>query len=172
MGYVDRQAMKALGESLEVLTGQKGGRYHHRNLAPGHGGNESCTKCHFRLAEPNVAANQPIHRPPRRQIVKNRIDRRKLIVRFLVGESRRELVVDAFRCFHHRRGLESALSCCLDQAVGDFQNALLELGLTCLPGTATELVELGFLVFRAIAGQKLNVFNRKIEFVATGILKF
>ena len=60
---VDRKALEALGEGLEVLARQQRRRHHDRDLLAVHGGDEGGAQRHLGLAEADVAADQPVHRP-------------------------------------------------------------------------------------------------------------
>src|SRR5690606_41399555 len=62
---IDRKAGETLTEGAEVLTRQQRGWHHHCHLKAFHCGEERSAKCNFRLAEPNVAANEPVHWPAR-----------------------------------------------------------------------------------------------------------
>ena len=92
-----RQAGEALGEGAEVLARQQRGRHHHRDLLAGHRGDEGGAQRHLGLAEADIAADQPVHRPAGGQIVEHVARWRCLVLGLLVGEARRELVVDALR---------------------------------------------------------------------------
>ena len=59
-----RIAAQPLGEGLEMLAGQQRRRHHDRDLLAVHGGGEGGAQRHFGFAETDVAANEPVHRPP------------------------------------------------------------------------------------------------------------
>ena len=69
-----RQAREALGEGLEVLARQQRGRHHHRDLLAGHHGDEGGAQRHLGLAEADIAADQPVHRPAGGEIVQHGVD--------------------------------------------------------------------------------------------------
>jgi hypothetical protein len=54
-----------------MLARQQGGRHHHRDLLPAHGGDEGGAQRHLGLAEADIAADQPVHRPARGQILEH-----------------------------------------------------------------------------------------------------
>ena len=58
---------QAVGEGLGVLARQQRRRHHHRHLLAVHRGDEGGAQRHFGLAEADVAADQPIHRPAGRR---------------------------------------------------------------------------------------------------------
>src|SRR3546814_1135064 len=57
------------------------------HLHPRHRGNESGPQRHFRLAKADIAADEAIHGPSRRQILDHIVDDAVLIVGFLIGEA-------------------------------------------------------------------------------------
>ena len=66
------------------------------------------------------------------------------------------------------------MPCCgdLDEPRRHLENALAHPRLAPLPGNAAQFVELDGGILRAIARQKLEIFDRQKEFVAIGIMKF
>ena len=58
-----RQAAQAVGKGLGVLAREQGRRHHDRDLLAVHRGDEGGAQRHLGLAEADVAADQPIHRP-------------------------------------------------------------------------------------------------------------
>ena len=60
---LDRQAGEALREGLEMLAREQRGRHDDRHLHAVHGGDEGGAQRHLGLAEADVAADQPVHRP-------------------------------------------------------------------------------------------------------------
>ena len=113
---VDREAAKALGEGLHVLAREQRRRHHDRDLLAAHRGNEGGAQRHLGLAEADIAADQPIHRPSRREIVEHGVDRGLLVVRFLIGEAGAELVVRPDRRGEARGFAQLPLGRDLDQA--------------------------------------------------------
>ena len=69
-----RQAGEALREGLEVLARQQRRRHHDRHLEAFHRRDEGGAQRHLGLAEADIAADQPVHRPAERQIVEHRVD--------------------------------------------------------------------------------------------------
>ena len=86
---------QALGESLGVLARQQRRRHHDGDLLAVHGGDEGGAQRHFGLAEADVAADQPVHRPAGIEIVEHCADGGELVVGLLVGKAGAELVVEA-----------------------------------------------------------------------------
>ena len=60
---LDRQAGEAFGERAEMLARQQRRRHHHGDLRAGHRGDEGGAQRHLGLAEADIAADQPVHRP-------------------------------------------------------------------------------------------------------------
>ena len=69
-----RETAEALGEGLEMLPRQKRRRHHDRDLLSFHDREESRPKRHFRLAEADVAADEPVHRPALGEVFGDRVD--------------------------------------------------------------------------------------------------
>jgi hypothetical protein len=77
---------EALGKGLEMLARQQRRRHHHGHLNPGHGRDEGRAQRHLGLAEADIAADQPVHRPPRGRssITRSIAD---LVFGLLIGEA-------------------------------------------------------------------------------------
>ncbi len=133
---------------------------------PGEHGKQAGAKRHFRLAEADIAADQPVHRLAAGEIVEHGVDAGLLVLGFLVGKARREFVVDAVGRGQHRGLMQRAHGGDLDQLLGDVADALLQSGFARLPGHAAKLVELNAGFVGAIAAQELDVLDRQIELVA------
>ena len=78
-----------------MLARQQRRRHHDGDLQAVHGGDERGAQRDFGLAEADVAAHEPVHRPARAEIVEHRVDAGRLVLGLLVGEARDELVVGA-----------------------------------------------------------------------------
>ena len=161
---------KRVGEGLEVLAREQRRRHDDGHLLAGHGGDEGGAQRHLGLAEADVAADQPVHRPAGGEIVEHVVDGASLVLGLLVGEAGAELVVEALRrrsapapSFIGARGGD------LDQLRGHVADALLEPRLARLPGDAAELVERDLGLLGAVARQQLDVLDRQVELVAAGI---
>ena len=103
-----REAAEALGEGLGVLARQQRGRHHHRHLLAVHRRDEGGAQRHLGLAEADVAADQPVHRPAGGEIVEHGVDRGLLVLGLLVGEAGAELVVEPVLDRELRRLAQSA----------------------------------------------------------------
>ena len=80
-----------------MLARQQGGRHDDRDLAAGHRGDKRGAQRDLGLAKTDIAADQPIHRPPRGHVGQGVGDRVQLILGFGIGEARREFLVEPFR---------------------------------------------------------------------------
>ena len=167
----DRQALKALAERPEVLPRQQRRRHHERDLQSVHCRDERGTNGDFGLAETDVAADEAVHGLARRQIGKHGVDARRLIFRLFVREARDELVKGPSGRYQHGRFPHRPKRRDLDQLVGDLAQTLLEPCLAGLPADAAEPVELSISLIRAIARQKLDVFDGQKQLVAAGVVK-
>ena len=96
----DRKAAVAVAERLKVLAGQQRGRHEDRRLAAVLDRLEHRPQRHLGLAEPDVAADQAVHRPVRLHVGLHVSDRPELVGRLHVRERRLELVLP------HRVGRE------------------------------------------------------------------
>ena len=120
------------------------------------------------LAEADVAAHQPVHRPAGGQIVERRLDRALLVRRLLIGKAGAEFVVEAFRDGEARRGVHHPLRGDADELAGHLAHALLQPRLARLPTCSAKPVELAGL--RAVARQELEIFDRQEQPVAAGVV--
>ena len=168
-----RKAAEALGEGLGVLARQQRGRHHHRHLLAVHRRDEGGAQRHLGLAEADVAADQPVHRPAGGEIVEHRVDRGLLVLGLLVGEAARRTRRRA-PCADRkpRRLAQLALGRDLDQLVGDLADAVLQPRLARLPAGAAEPVELDAGLLGAVARQQLDVLDRQVQLGALGVVDF
>ena len=154
-----RQTLEALAECLEMLPRQQRRRHDDRDLQTIHRCDERGPQRHFRFAEADVAADQPVHRLAGGEIGQHRVDAGSLILRLFVREARDELVVSSMRRHQYRRFAQRSQSSNLDQLVGDVAQPFLQPRLARLPGKATKPVELSIPAFAAVARQKLDVLD-------------
>ncbi len=92
-----REAAEALSEGMEMLAGQERGWHHNGHLLARQHGEKRRSERHFGLAEADIAADQPIHRPAAGKIIEHGVDARGLVLGLLIREARRELVINAVR---------------------------------------------------------------------------
>ena len=164
----DRQAGEALAEDARVLAGEQRRRHDDRGLLRVDRRGEGGAQRHLRLAEADVAADEPVHRPAGAEVVERRLDRALLVLRLVIGKAGAEFVVEAVGHGEARRGLGHALGGDADELAGHLAHALLQPRLARLPPGPAELVELARL--RAVARQKLQVLDRQEQPVAAGVV--
>ena len=78
---------EAVLEGLGVLFGQKSRRTENRHLFAAHHGHEGGAKGHFGFAKAHVAADETVHGTARRHVFEDGLDSRRLIGRFVKGET-------------------------------------------------------------------------------------
>ena len=159
-----RQTGEALGERAEMLPRQQRRRHHHRDLPARHRGDEGRAQRHLGLAKADIAADQPVHRPPRRQILQHIGDRARLVVGLGEREARTELVPGALARRHDRGVADLARRGDADELVRHVADALLHPRLARLPGDAAQLVQRHALRLAAEARQHLDVLDRQEQF--------
>src|SRR3546814_20513214 len=84
---VDVEAFEAFDEIGEMLAREQRGRTYKRDLNPRHRGDEGGAERDLGLAEPDVAADEPVHRAARRYAGDHVASRALIIVVFLIWES-------------------------------------------------------------------------------------
>ena len=167
---IHREAAKALGEGLEMLARQQRGRHDDCDLLAADRGDKGRAQGHFRLAESDVAANQPVHRPAGAEILDGGIDGGKLVVGLLVGKTGAEFVIGARPDREPRRLAQLPLGRDLDQLAGDLADAALHARLARLPIAAAQPVELDARFLRAVARQQIDVLHRQEQLGAFGVM--
>ena len=85
-----REVAVAVAERVPVLLGEDRGRDEHQHLLAGHRDRERRSEGDLGLAVPDIAADEPVHRARRLEILFDRLDRACLILRLAVGELRLE----------------------------------------------------------------------------------
>ena len=82
----DREVAIALAESVPVLLGEDRRRAEDERLLPVHGDRERGAHADLGLAEADVAADEPVHRVRRLEILLDRLDRTRLVLGLPVGK--------------------------------------------------------------------------------------
>ena len=164
------RSLEALAERRVMLARQQRRRHHHRHLLAVHRRHEGGAQRHLGLAESDIAADQPVHRPARLQILEHRLRWRRADPRFPHrGSGRRTRHRGPSGGGSTSPDRSSPRRGSADQLVGNLPHPLLELGLAGLPGAAAQPVELDPGLVRAEARQKLDVLDRQEQPVAAGI---
>ena len=126
-----------------MLFGQYRRRYEHGHLRPRLGDLEGRPHRHFRLAEADVATEQPIHGPRPLQIGADRLDGRELVRRLIEGKRILEAVLPGCVGREGRAGAAFPSGLQLDHVGGHVGNGPLDRRLLPLPETAPHFRELG-----------------------------
>ena len=166
----DGQALEALREILVVLARQQRRRRDDGHLPAVDGRAKGGAQRDLGFAKADIAAHQTIHRAPGSEIVEHGVDRARLILGLVIGKARAKFVVETFGRDKLGRLLQHALRRDRDQALGHFANAVLHAGLAALPAGAAQTIERYLRVLGAVARQKLDVFDGKIELVPAGVM--
>ena len=167
----DRQMREARREILMMLAGEKRRRHDHRHLLAFDRSGEGRAQRNLGLAKADIAADKPVHRPAGRHIFQHRVDRSLLVIGLVIRKARAEFGIKTFRRHQFRRGFGLPCGGDFDEPRRHFENALAHFRLALLPGDAAEFVEFDGGIFRAIARQKLEIFDRQKQFVAIGIMQ-
>ncbi len=167
----DAEFGEAPREGLHVLAHQNGRGCHEGHLPSGqhrHGGGP---QRHLGLAEPDVADHQPIHRPPRREIVDHGRDRLGLIRGRREAKAGREgLVRPGRRLERRRRGLGAGAGQCDERSRGLGDLACDPLA-SLRPGVAVEPVEPDGVAGGAVAPQAVERFDGRQEIGLLGVIE-
>ena len=169
---IDREAAETLGKGLAVLPRQQRGRHHDRDLLAVERDRKRRAQRHLGLAEADVAADQPVHRPAAFEVLQRGVDGAELVLGLLIGEARAELVIDMRLHRHFRRFVQMPLGRDLDQFAGDLADAVLQLRLARLPAAAAEPVQFDIGVVGAVARQQFDVLDRQEQLCFGGIMQF
>ncbi len=87
---------EAASEIAVMLAREQRRRHDDRDLLAVDRGGEGGAQRDLGLAEADIAADEPIHRPARGHIVEHRLDRGELILRLVIGKAGAEFVVEPF----------------------------------------------------------------------------
>ena len=166
----DRQAGEAVVENLRMLARKQGRRNDDRGLLAVDRRGEGGAQRDLGLAEADVAADEPVHRPAGGEVVERRLNRALLVRRLLIGKAGAEFVVEALGDGEARRGVGHALRGDADELARHLAHALLEARFARLPARPAELIELARL--RTVARHELEILDRQEQPVAAGIVEF
>ena len=155
-----------------MLARQQRRRHDHGHLLAADRRDEGRAQRHFRLAEADIAADQPVHRTAGAEVLDGRVDGGELIVGLLVRESGAELVIGARADGQARRLAQLPLGRDLDQFARNLADAALHARLARLPVAAAEPVEIDGCFLRAVTRQQIDVFDRQKELGAVGVVDF
>ena len=170
LGKLHRQVGEAIGEGLEVLLGQQCGRHEHRDLLAVGERDERRAQRDLGLAEADVAADEPVHRLARDEILDHRLDRAGLVGRFLEREPRGEGLV-VVQIETERVSLaRGALGVEVEQFGRGVVRALRGLALRLVPLAAAEFVQWRRLGRgAAVAADDVQARDRDVELGVVGV---
>ncbi len=169
--HFQRPAGKPLREGVVMLAREDGGRRDDGDLHPAHGGDKGPAQGNLGLAETDIAADQPVHGPAGGEIAQHIVNRVELVVGFLIGEARGELLIEAMTGIGDLALLQETLRRDLHQLGGHLQDALLGLRLSGLPTGPAKLVEHASGILAAIAADEVDILHRQEDPVAAGIFQ-
>ena len=153
-----------------MLLGQHGSGAEHGDLPAVHRDPKRRAHRDLGLAEPHVAADQPVHRLAFFEVDQHVLDRASLVVGLFEGEGGLELGVGAIGGRQHGAGVRRALRVELQELVGHLLDRRANLGLLAREGATAELVELRV---RALPGEFLDAAqprDRQKELVVAPVL--
>src|SRR3712207_5784601 len=101
-----------------MLAGKERRGNHYGDLHAVHGRDEGGAQCHLRLAETDVAADEPVHRPAGGEVGEDVLDGAELVRGFREGKAGDEALVLRPRWYELRRGFRLPLPRERDEAAG------------------------------------------------------
>jgi hypothetical protein len=155
-----------------MLTRQQRGRHHHRHLYPFIAAMKAARSATSVLPKPTSPQTSRSIGFSRRQIVTHPLDRSHLVFGLVIGEAGRKLVVKAFRAPQCRRGRMCRSAAMRIRPSAMSSRRFFSRALRACQATAAEPVELHFGAVRAVAGEKLDVFDRQEQLGIAGIVQF
>ena len=162
----DREVAVALAEGVPVLLREDRRRREHQRLPAVDGDRERGADGDLGLAEADVAADEPVHRARRLEILLHRLDRRCLVGRLAVRELRLEPLEPLVREVEAIALARLALRVERDQLAGELLHRLARARLEQLPRLAAELRERRRLRVGAdVAGDLADLLVRDVEAV-------
>ena len=138
-----REVAVALAERVPVLLREHRRRHEHQHLLAGDGDRERGAQRDLGLAEADVAADEPVHRARRLEVLLDRLDRARLVLGLAVRELRLEPLDPLLLDVVGDAGPRLALRVELQQLAGHLAQVLAGAGLEVVPGLAAELRERG-----------------------------
>src|ERR1700722_2101312 len=125
LANVDRKAGEALTKVLGMLTSQQSRRRDDCRLLAIDRRGEGGAQRDLGLTEADVAAHQPVHWSAGGQVVQRRLNRARLVRRFVVGKAGAKFVVQAFWGSEAGRRMRHALRSDADEFARHLAHALL-----------------------------------------------
>jgi hypothetical protein len=166
----DRVAGETLAEGLVVLGGEQRRRHQDCYLLAVLHRLESGAYRHLRLAEPDVAADQPVHRPRLFHVGFHLGDSLQLVGRLVVGERLLELALPGRVSCESVPGRADPLLVEDHQLLGDLPDRAAHPGLRALPFGAVEPVQRGALA-AGVRAEQVHLVGRYVQLVAALVLE-
>ena len=138
-----REVAEAVAEGLQVLLREDGRRREHQHLAPAARDLERGAQRDLGLPEADVAADQPVHRAVRLEVVLDGLDRARLVLGLRVGERGLEPRHPALVADVRLARARLPLGVQREQLAGELVDGDPRARLERLPGLAAELGERG-----------------------------
>ena len=167
-----RERREALGKRRPVLLGQHRRRHQHRDLQAVRYRLEGGAERDLRLAVPDVAGDEAVHRPARFHVALGILDRPKLVRRLLEPERRLELALprrvrpERVAAGHRALGVEA------QQPFGHLAQRGAHRLFHALPGRAPQAVEPRGVGVRAeVFRDAIQTLDRQVETVGLGVLE-
>ena len=154
-----------------MLPCEQGGRRDDRDLLAVHRRDEGGAQGDLRLAEADIAADEPVHRAPAFEIVQHIGDGTILIVGFLPREAVDELVVACPIGGQDRRLAKCARRGGFHQLARDCADTLAQLRAAFLPRLAAQPVELHRFFAAAVPGEDVDILDRDEQLVSAAIFQ-
>ena len=161
----ERQVGEPLAEGAEVLLGEDRRRHQHHHLLAVGGGLDRGAQRDLGLAEADVAADQPVHRPLRLHVALDRLDRFELVGGLAVGEGglHRDLPLAVGREGVALAG--AALGVEVEQLAGEGAGGSARARLHVLPALAAERRERRFAAGADVAAQLRQLVGGDVDAV-------
>ena len=121
---VEREVAEAFAERVPVLLGEDRRRAEHEDLPAVDGDGEGGPDGDLGLAEADVTADEPVHRPRRLEVFLDGLDRPCLVVGLAVGERRLEPFEPLVREVEARALGPLALGVEREELAGELANAI------------------------------------------------
>ena len=172
LGDLDRPLAEAVGDVLVVLLGEQRRRRQDRDLLAAVDGDERGAQRDLGLAEADVAADQPVHRPRRHHVLDHGVDRGVLVGRLLEAEAGGEGLV-VVRLEAEREALaRGAARVEVEQLGGGVAHLLGGLAPRLVPLARAEPVQRRLLGADAgVAGDQVQLRDRHVERRLVGVLE-
>ena len=114
---------------------------HDRHLLAGKDCRRSSAQCHLGFAEPDIAADKPVHRPARREVLQSGFDRPSLVLGFSEREPGGKACIFAPRWPQHLRASHLSVPRQFDERARGLRDLLLDFGTPLRPSVAAQPVE-------------------------------